>query len=110
MSQSTSASFGLQLYTHKKSYCINLCFSPSPHRWVPFKVMFPDSSPLDVPVILISTYFGSDLSLQIRLGKAVSALRFVLHHPFMVKYLPLLTLPLPIPSTDPKVTSSSAQG
>jgi aromatic ring-opening dioxygenase catalytic subunit (LigB family) len=37
--------------------------------------MFPEETPLDIPVILVSTYYGSDLSQQIKLGEALSFLR-----------------------------------
>jgi aromatic ring-opening dioxygenase catalytic subunit (LigB family) len=50
--------------------------------WVPFKVMFPKESPLDVPVIQVSTFHGYDLESQIRLGEVVGALRYV--HPSTV--------------------------
>ncbi|KAJ5951942.1 uncharacterized protein N7479_010355 [Penicillium vulpinum] len=43
--------------------------------WVPFKVMFPDETPLDIPVIQISTFHGTDLEIQIRLGQALQSLR-----------------------------------
>ncbi|KAJ5355951.1 hypothetical protein N7517_010560 [Penicillium concentricum] len=43
--------------------------------WVPFKVMFPDEKPLDIPVIQISTFHGYDLESQIRLGQALQSLR-----------------------------------
>jgi aromatic ring-opening dioxygenase catalytic subunit (LigB family) len=45
--------------------------------WVPFKVMFPEETPLDVPVIQVSTFHGYDLASQIRLGEVVGALRYV---------------------------------
>ncbi|KAJ5807326.1 hypothetical protein N7447_010782 [Penicillium robsamsonii] len=44
--------------------------------WVPFKVMFPDEKPLDIPVIQISTFHGYDLESQIRLGQALQSLRY----------------------------------
>ncbi|OQE44678.1 hypothetical protein PENCOP_c002G03325 [Penicillium coprophilum] len=43
--------------------------------WVPFKVMFPEEKPLDIPVIQISTFHGYDLESQIRLGQALESLR-----------------------------------
>ncbi|KAJ5781158.1 Extradiol ring-cleavage dioxygenase class III enzyme subunit B [Penicillium paradoxum] len=43
--------------------------------WVPFKVMFPEENPLDIPVIQISTFHGYDLASQIRLGQALQSLR-----------------------------------
>ncbi|KAL3457530.1 Extradiol ring-cleavage dioxygenase, class III enzyme, subunit B [Aspergillus heterothallicus] len=43
--------------------------------WVPFKVMFPGGSPLDVPIIQVSTFHGYDLASQIRLGEALAELR-----------------------------------
>ncbi|KXG47231.1 Extradiol ring-cleavage dioxygenase, class III enzyme, subunit B [Penicillium griseofulvum] len=43
--------------------------------WVPFKVMFPNEKPLDIPVIQISTFHGNDLESQIRLGQALQSLR-----------------------------------
>ncbi|KGO48140.1 Extradiol ring-cleavage dioxygenase, class III enzyme, subunit B [Penicillium expansum] len=43
--------------------------------WVPFKVMFPSEKPLDIPVIQISTFHGTDLESQIRLGQALKSLR-----------------------------------
>ncbi|KAL4909683.1 hypothetical protein BDW74DRAFT_173176 [Aspergillus multicolor] len=43
--------------------------------WVPFKVMFPEETPLDIPLIQISTFHGYDLESQIRLGEAIQSLR-----------------------------------
>ncbi|KAL4872604.1 hypothetical protein BDV12DRAFT_182944 [Aspergillus spectabilis] len=43
--------------------------------WVPFKIMFPEKNPLDIPVIQISTFHGYDLASQIRLGEALRSLR-----------------------------------
>ncbi|BCS23751.1 DODA-type extradiol aromatic ring-opening family dioxygenase [Aspergillus puulaauensis] len=43
--------------------------------WVPFKVMFPEERPLDIPLIQVSTFHGYDLASQIRLGEAVHSLR-----------------------------------
>ncbi|KAJ5177640.1 uncharacterized protein N7500_000339 [Penicillium coprophilum] len=43
--------------------------------WVPFKVMFPEEKPLDIPVIQISTFHGYNLESQIRLGQALESLR-----------------------------------
>ncbi|KAL2817078.1 Extradiol ring-cleavage dioxygenase, class III enzyme, subunit B [Aspergillus cavernicola] len=43
--------------------------------WVPFKVMFPEETPLDIPIIQISTFHGYDLASQIRLGQAFEWLR-----------------------------------
>ncbi|KAI0848630.1 Extradiol ring-cleavage dioxygenase, class III enzyme, subunit B [Daldinia vernicosa] len=43
--------------------------------WVPFKLMFPTETPLDVPVVQVSTFYGYDLESQIRLGEAVASLR-----------------------------------
>ncbi|KAL2841007.1 Extradiol ring-cleavage dioxygenase, class III enzyme, subunit B [Aspergillus pseudoustus] len=44
--------------------------------WVPFKVMFPEeTSPLDVPIVQVSTFHGYDLASQILLGEAVRELR-----------------------------------
>ncbi|KAJ5607115.1 hypothetical protein N7537_003734 [Penicillium hordei] len=43
--------------------------------WVPFKVMFPNEKPLDIPVIQISTFHGTNLESQIRLGQALQSLR-----------------------------------
>ncbi|KAI2621699.1 Extradiol ring-cleavage dioxygenase, class III enzyme, subunit B [Hypoxylon sp. NC1633] len=43
--------------------------------WVPFRLMFPPDSPLDVPVIQVSTFNGYDLASQVRLGEAVASLR-----------------------------------
>lgn len=43
--------------------------------WVPFKVMFPEERPLDVPLIQVSTFHGYDLASQIRLGEAIQLLR-----------------------------------
>ncbi|KAL2784691.1 Extradiol ring-cleavage dioxygenase, class III enzyme, subunit B [Aspergillus keveii] len=43
--------------------------------WVPFKIMFPEENPLDVPVIQISMFHGYDLASQVRLGEVVGALR-----------------------------------
>ncbi|KAL4887587.1 Extradiol ring-cleavage dioxygenase, class III enzyme, subunit B [Aspergillus karnatakaensis] len=43
--------------------------------WVPFKVMFPEEKPLDVPVILVSTFHGYNLESQIRLGEVFKSLR-----------------------------------
>lgn len=45
--------------------------------WVPFKQMFPPERPLDVPIIQVSTFHGRDLESQIRLGEALSGLRYV---------------------------------
>jgi aromatic ring-opening dioxygenase catalytic subunit (LigB family) len=39
--------------------------------------MFPEETPLDVPVIQVSTFHGYDLASQIRLGEVVGALRYV---------------------------------
>ncbi|KAL3473946.1 Extradiol ring-cleavage dioxygenase, class III enzyme, subunit B [Aspergillus californicus] len=43
--------------------------------WVPFKVMFPENDPLDIPIIQVSTFHGYDLASQIRLGQALQLLR-----------------------------------
>ncbi|KAK6069983.1 aromatic ring-opening dioxygenase [Seiridium cupressi] len=43
--------------------------------WVPFKVMFPEDDPLDVPIIQVSTFHGYNLESQIRLGEAFNSLR-----------------------------------
>ncbi|KAG7286906.1 hypothetical protein NEMBOFW57_006406 [Staphylotrichum longicolle] len=43
--------------------------------WVPFKLMFPEEKPLDIPVIQVSTYHGYDLESQIRLGEIFESLR-----------------------------------
>ncbi|KAL4963297.1 DODA-type extradiol aromatic ring-opening family dioxygenase [Aspergillus stella-maris] len=43
--------------------------------WVPFKVMFPEERPLDVPLIQVSTFHGYDLESQILLGEAIHSLR-----------------------------------
>ncbi|KAI1776322.1 Extradiol ring-cleavage dioxygenase, class III enzyme, subunit B [Hypoxylon cercidicola] len=43
--------------------------------WVPFKLMFPPETPLDIPVVQVSTFHGYDLESQIRLGEAVASLR-----------------------------------
>ncbi|KAI2641671.1 Extradiol ring-cleavage dioxygenase, class III enzyme, subunit B [Hypomontagnella submonticulosa] len=43
--------------------------------WVPFKLMFPPESPLDIPIVQVSTFHGYDLESQIRLGEAVATLR-----------------------------------
>jgi len=45
--------------------------------WVPFKLMFPEESPLDVPIIQVGTFHGYDLRHQIELGEAVQGLRCV---------------------------------
>ncbi|KAL5420815.1 hypothetical protein PMIN04_006142 [Paraphaeosphaeria minitans] len=49
--------------------------------WVPFKIMFPPEYPLDVPIILVSTYHGYDLESQIRLGEVIKSLR---HEGFVI--------------------------
>ncbi|KAI0897790.1 Extradiol ring-cleavage dioxygenase, class III enzyme, subunit B [Annulohypoxylon nitens] len=43
--------------------------------WVPFKLMFPPETPLDIPVVQVSTFHGYGLESQIRLGEAVASLR-----------------------------------
>jgi len=43
--------------------------------WVPFKVMFPPERPLDIPIVLVSTFHGYDLASQLRLGEALRSLR-----------------------------------
>ncbi|ERS98266.1 hypothetical protein HMPREF1624_05049 [Sporothrix schenckii ATCC 58251] len=43
--------------------------------WVPFKIMFPEDAPLDLPVVQVSTLHGPDLASQVRLGEALGALR-----------------------------------
>ncbi|GAA6008705.1 hypothetical protein JCM10207_001692 [Rhodosporidiobolus poonsookiae] len=43
--------------------------------WVPAKVMFPEETPLDVPIVQVSTYHGYDLAQQLKLGEAVARLR-----------------------------------
>ncbi|KAH8199727.1 hypothetical protein TruAng_006135 [Truncatella angustata] len=43
--------------------------------WVPFKVMFPEDDPLDVPIIQVSTFHGYDLESQIRLGELFNSFR-----------------------------------
>ncbi|KAH6654746.1 Extradiol ring-cleavage dioxygenase, class III enzyme, subunit B [Truncatella angustata] len=43
--------------------------------WVPFKVMFPEDDPLDVPIIQVSTFHGYDLESQIRLGELFNCLQ-----------------------------------
>jgi len=45
--------------------------------WVPFKLMFPEDSPLDIPIIQVGTFHGYDLKHQIELGEAVQELRYV---------------------------------
>ncbi|KAL4978463.1 Extradiol ring-cleavage dioxygenase, class III enzyme, subunit B [Aspergillus desertorum] len=49
--------------------------------WVPFKVMFPEDRPLDIPLIQISTFHGYHLESQIRLGEALHSLR---HEGFLI--------------------------
>jgi 4,5-DOPA dioxygenase extradiol len=45
------------------------------HRWVPFKLMFPEGEDeLDVPILQISTYASDDLEAHIRLGEVLSSL------------------------------------
>jgi aromatic ring-opening dioxygenase catalytic subunit (LigB family) len=39
--------------------------------------MFPEDTPLDIPVIQVSTFHGYNLASQIRLGEVVGALRYV---------------------------------
>jgi len=43
--------------------------------WVPFKLMFPEEKPLDIPIIQVSTYHGYDLESQVRLGELFESLR-----------------------------------
>ncbi|KAH7069950.1 Extradiol ring-cleavage dioxygenase, class III enzyme, subunit B [Paraphoma chrysanthemicola] len=43
--------------------------------WVPFKIMFPPETPLDIPIIQVSTFHGYDLKSQIRLGEVLGPLR-----------------------------------
>ncbi|GAA5974283.1 hypothetical protein JCM11641_006711 [Rhodosporidiobolus odoratus] len=43
--------------------------------WVPAKVLFPESTTLDVPIIQVSTFHGYDLAKQIKLGEAAARLR-----------------------------------
>ncbi len=45
--------------------------------WVPFKLMFPEEKPLDIPTIQVSTYYGYDLESQVRLGEIFESLRYV---------------------------------
>lgn len=45
-------------------------------RWVPLKIAFPEDAPLDIPVVLVSTYHGRDLAAQLALGRALSDLRY----------------------------------
>jgi 4,5-DOPA dioxygenase extradiol len=44
--------------------------------WVPFKIMFPEDNPLDLPVIQVSTFHGYDLQSQIQLGEVFQELRY----------------------------------
>lgn len=50
---------------------------PDDRRWVPFKVAFPEERPLNIPVVLLSTYHGRDLASQLALGRALADLRYV---------------------------------
>ncbi|GAA6041784.1 hypothetical protein JCM8097_007159 [Rhodosporidiobolus ruineniae] len=43
--------------------------------WVPAKVLFPPETPLDIPIVQISTFHGYDLAQQFKLGEAVRRLR-----------------------------------
>lgn len=43
---------------------------------VPFKILFPEDNPLEIPVVLVSTYHGSNLEQQIALGETISKLRY----------------------------------
>lgn len=48
---------------------------PTLHRWVPFKLMFPEGEDeLDVPILQISTYASDDLEAHIKLGETLSSL------------------------------------
>ncbi|GAA5889049.1 hypothetical protein JCM6882_009728 [Rhodosporidiobolus microsporus] len=42
--------------------------------WVPAKVLFPEETPLDIPVIQVSTYHGYDLEQQYKLGEVAARL------------------------------------
>lgn len=42
---------------------------------MPFKVMFPPETPLDIPLVQVSTFHGYDLASQHRLGEALQSLR-----------------------------------
>ncbi|KAL3435300.1 Extradiol ring-cleavage dioxygenase, class III enzyme, subunit B [Aspergillus tetrazonus] len=46
--------------------------------WVPFKVMFPEDRPLDIPLVQISTFHGYDLESQIRWGRLYNRCGFLI--------------------------------
>jgi 4,5-DOPA dioxygenase extradiol len=46
-------------------------------QWVPGKVLFPEETPLDVPVIQVSTVHGYDLASQYKLGEVAALLKYV---------------------------------